>query len=333
MVNRLPFEAQHCRSSGTDQQTQQKEKIEHTERTILENEIIYVLICFEQSAQILLGHTKRWWCIQRWRWRENWPQLHQRQANTHQSHVCVRVCCWCVLWHEVFTWRQIINEKIRLSPSLNRFWAILLMPSNPINWCSFASLHSLYSRKMHFPHTEPFGCGRGWLLQLSDSIPYLFFFRKIKHSSHLEFIHSLWNGQGRCVMLSRACQTIEESIVFNIGRELEFFFAVVWLRSQYISRELWCSWCWLQINRLNASHKFSVYRWYSARCDRQSMARNCMKSNIYRASFLAHSSLVFDSLCNASASRFMHTSVSLARFPLLTRRLTLHRDCLWGPSC
>lgn len=79
-----------------------KKKIEHTERTILENEIIYVLICFEQSAQILLGHTKRWWCIQRWRWRENWPQLHQRQANTHQSHVCTCVLLVCVVTRSIY---------------------------------------------------------------------------------------------------------------------------------------------------------------------------------------------------------------------------------------
>lgn len=139
-----------------------KEKIlnthTHREWTILENEIIYVLICFEQSAQIL-GQTKRRGAYSSMTLKRKLATTTSKRPATRCGSICMCLClrvkcglvCVCVLWHGVFTWRQIINEKIRLSPSLNRFWAILLMPSNLINWCSFASLFCVRYSKDAFP--------------------------------------------------------------------------------------------------------------------------------------------------------------------------------------
>lgn len=81
----------------------------------------------------------------------------------------------------------------------------------------------------------------------------------------------------------------------------------------------------LQINRPNSSHKF---RWFvilvlvqqSIDCECREKSRKQYVPYTFFIRSLIRSVVRYD--CNASASRFMHTSVSLARFPLLTRHLT-----------
>lgn len=177
-----------CNTTGRVADDDGTKRAQYVSRTILANEIIYVLICFcaKSSGQKQRPSTR---CMQRWRWRENWPQLHTWYENKANQRARA---CMCVLWHGVFTWRQIIKKNQQRE---NQIKSII---KSVLGLIRLMCLQTLLSAIAHLP-----------LYSHTLARPQI--------ASTAFFIHfGMDDGVRRCC---RARQTIEESIVFNtLGR-------------------------------------------------------------------------------------------------------------------
>lgn len=118
----------------------------------MQNGLIWILNVFRMKEDEKKKEEQKWDTIMQNRILFAAKEKERDRSNFHNTYLFVGLLVigiWknepsdvlhlYVLWHQAFTWRQIINEKIRLSPSLNRFCS-LQFGSIQLCVCCFASL-------------------------------------------------------------------------------------------------------------------------------------------------------------------------------------------------